>query len=124
MHKKAFTATFSQYLPPRFNHGCFFVFLFFALSSFRWHRIAYSVQNKSVTLYLDCQKVETLDLLRGDDAVVSTDGIIVFGTRLLDEAGFEVGHYQSKNKCFPLEPSSCYTNCIQSKFKQIGLSHY
>lgn len=53
------------------------------------------MQNKSVTLYLDCQRVETLDLLRGDDAVVSTDGIIVFGTRLLDEAGFEVEHYQS-----------------------------
>lgn len=45
-----------------------------------------------MTLYLDCQKVETLDLLRGDNAVVSTDGVTVFGTRLLDEDVFEVGH--------------------------------
>lgn len=46
--------------------------------------------NKSVTLYLDCEKVKTLDLLRGDDAVVSTEGVTVFGTRLLDEEVFEV----------------------------------
>lgn len=59
----------------------------------RWHRIAYSVQNKSVTLYLDCQKVETLDLLRGDDAIISTDGVTVFGTRLLDDNVFEVRHF-------------------------------
>lgn len=62
------------------------------LCSFSWHRIAYSVQGKSVTLYLDCQRVETLDLLRGDAAVVSTEGVTVFGTRLLDQEVFEVGH--------------------------------
>lgn len=56
----------------------------------RWHRIAYSVHGKSVTLYLDCKKVQTAELLRGDDPVVSTDGVTVFGTRLLDEAVFEV----------------------------------
>ncbi|KAF7666013.1 hypothetical protein LDENG_00122390, partial [Lucifuga dentata] len=55
----------------------------------KWHRIAYSVQGKSVTLYLDCQRVETLDLLRGDNAAVSTEGVTVFGTRLLDEEVFE-----------------------------------
>uniref|UniRef100_A0A3P8X2G9 Collagen, type V, alpha 3a n=1 Tax=Cynoglossus semilaevis TaxID=244447 RepID=A0A3P8X2G9_CYNSE len=59
------------------------------LTDGKWHRIAYSVQNKSVTLYLDCQKVETLDLLRGDDAIISTDGVTVFGTRLLDDNVFE-----------------------------------
>ncbi|CAB1449681.1 unnamed protein product [Pleuronectes platessa] len=59
------------------------------LADGKWHRIAYSVQGKSVTLYLDCQKVETLDLLRGDNAVVSTEGVTVFGTRLLDEGVFE-----------------------------------
>uniref|UniRef100_A0A668AYK6 Collagen, type V, alpha 3a n=1 Tax=Myripristis murdjan TaxID=586833 RepID=A0A668AYK6_9TELE len=59
------------------------------LADGKWHRIAYSVQGKSVTLYLDCQKVETLDLLRGDNAVVSTEGVTVFGTRLLDEEVFE-----------------------------------
>uniref|UniRef100_A0A3P9NHH6 Thrombospondin-like N-terminal domain-containing protein n=1 Tax=Poecilia reticulata TaxID=8081 RepID=A0A3P9NHH6_POERE len=60
----------------------------------KWHRIAYSVLDKTVTLYLDCQKVETLDLQRGDDAVVSTEGVVVFGTRLLDEEVFEVRDFE------------------------------
>lgn len=59
------------------------------LADGKWHRIAYSVHGKSVTLYLDCKKVQTAELLRGDDPVVSTDGVTVFGTRLLDEAVFE-----------------------------------
>uniref|UniRef100_A0A8D2ZRF8 Collagen, type V, alpha 3a n=1 Tax=Scophthalmus maximus TaxID=52904 RepID=A0A8D2ZRF8_SCOMX len=63
------------------------------LADGKWHRIAYSVQGKSVTLYLDCRKVETLDLLRGDNAVVSAEGVTVFGTRVLDEDVFE-GHIQ------------------------------
>lgn len=56
----------------------------------RWHRIAYSIDGKSVTLYLDCKKIETLELHRGDNPVVRTDGVTVFGTRLLDEEVFEV----------------------------------
>lgn len=52
-----------------------------------------------MTLYLDCEKVETVELLRGDNAVVSTKGVTVFGTRLLDEEIFEVGHYE-KIKAF------------------------
>ncbi|TRY90265.1 hypothetical protein DNTS_005122 [Danionella cerebrum] len=59
------------------------------LADGKWHRIAYSVEAKSVTLYLDCKKVQTLELIRGDRPVVSTDGVIVFGTRLLDEEVFE-----------------------------------
>lgn len=43
-----------------------------------------------MTLYLDCVKHETLDLLRGHDPRVSTEGVTVFGTRLLDEGVFEV----------------------------------
>lgn len=57
----------------------------------RWHRVAYSVEGQSVTLYLDCVKLDTLDLLRGFDPHISTDGVTVFGTRLLDEGVFEVG---------------------------------
>lgn len=56
-----------------------------------------------MTLYLDCKKVETVELLRGDNAVVSTEGVTVFGTRLLDEEIFEVRHYEKiklKSKCF------------------------
>uniref|UniRef100_A0A4W4H2W7 Fibrillar collagen NC1 domain-containing protein n=1 Tax=Electrophorus electricus TaxID=8005 RepID=A0A4W4H2W7_ELEEL len=59
------------------------------LADGKWHRIAYSVRGKSVTLYLDCRWVQTLELQRGDGAVVSTDGVTVFGTRLLDEEVFE-----------------------------------
>lgn len=42
-------------------------------------------------MYLDCVKHETLELLRGLDPHVSTEGVTVFGTRLLDEGVFEVG---------------------------------
>uniref|UniRef100_A0A8C4TJ57 Collagen alpha-1(XI) chain-like n=1 Tax=Erpetoichthys calabaricus TaxID=27687 RepID=A0A8C4TJ57_ERPCA len=61
------------------------------LADGKWHRIAYSVEGKSVTLYLDCQKYQSHTLLRGDTPVLSTDGVTVFGTRLLDEEVFEVG---------------------------------
>lgn len=43
-----------------------------------------------MTLYLDCVKLDTLDLLRGFDPQVSTEGVTVFGMRLLDEGVFEV----------------------------------
>lgn len=43
-----------------------------------------------MTLYLDCEKVETLELLRDPYSHISTDGVTVFGTRLLDEEVFEV----------------------------------
>lgn len=52
--------------------------------------MAYSVEGQKVTLYLDCQKVATLDLPRGPEPRVSTEGVTVFGTRLLDEEVFEV----------------------------------
>uniref|UniRef100_A0A671TWF5 Fibrillar collagen NC1 domain-containing protein n=1 Tax=Sparus aurata TaxID=8175 RepID=A0A671TWF5_SPAAU len=59
------------------------------LADGKWHRVAYSVEGQSVTLYLDCVKLDTLDLLRGFDPHISTDGVTVFGTRLLDEGVFE-----------------------------------
>lgn len=87
----------SQYLPQRLS----------SLSSFRWHRIAYSVQAKSVTLYLDCQRVETLDLLRADSAEVSTGGVTLFGSRLMDEAAFMVGHYRGVRVSVSVSASVC-----------------
>uniref|UniRef100_A0A8C7U6T5 Thrombospondin-like N-terminal domain-containing protein n=1 Tax=Oncorhynchus mykiss TaxID=8022 RepID=A0A8C7U6T5_ONCMY len=66
------------------------------LADGKWHRIAYSVEGKSVTLYLDCEKVQTLELLRGDNPLVSTEGVIVFGTRLLDEEVFELRTNKAK----------------------------
>lgn len=53
-----------------------------------------------MTLYLDCVKLDTLDLLRGYNPHVSTEGATVFGTRLLDEGVFEVGL------------SVCVTECV------------
>uniref|UniRef100_A0A3Q3LRT1 Thrombospondin-like N-terminal domain-containing protein n=1 Tax=Labrus bergylta TaxID=56723 RepID=A0A3Q3LRT1_9LABR len=59
------------------------------LADGKWHRVAYSVEGQSVTLYLDCVKLDTLELLRGFDPHVSIEGVTVFGTRLLDEGVFE-----------------------------------
>lgn len=53
--------------------------------------MAYSVEGESVTLYLDCAKLDTIELLRGPDPQVSIEGVTVFGTRLLDDYVFEVG---------------------------------
>lgn len=43
-----------------------------------------------MTLHLDCEQVMTLDLPRGDDPKISTEGVTVFGRRLLEEEVFEV----------------------------------
>ncbi|MGH0159591.1 UNVERIFIED_CONTAM: hypothetical protein FKN15_067877 [Acipenser sinensis] len=59
------------------------------LADGKWHRVALSVEGQTVTMYLDCKKYQTHDLLRGDSPVISTDGVTVFGTRLLDEEVFE-----------------------------------
>ncbi|KAM9391317.1 collagen alpha-1(XI) chain-like [Salvelinus alpinus] len=59
------------------------------LADGKWHRVAYSVEGQSVTLYLDCEKVESLELQRGLNPEVSTEGVTVFGTRLLDDQVFE-----------------------------------
>lgn len=56
----------------------------------RWHRVAISVEKKSVTMIIDCNKKTTKPLERSDKTVVDTNGITVFGTRILDEEVFEV----------------------------------
>ena len=56
----------------------------------RWHRIALSVQKKNVTLLLDCKKRMTRPLPRSANPVIDTNGITVFGARLLDEEVFQV----------------------------------
>lgn len=58
--------------------------------SYRWHRVAISVDKKSVTMIVDCKKRVTKRLSRSDQAVINTEGITVFGTRILDEEVFEV----------------------------------
>ncbi|KAF5919260.1 hypothetical protein HPG69_009930 [Diceros bicornis minor] len=60
------------------------------LSDGKWHRIALSVHKKNVTLILDCKKKTTKFLARSDHPMIDVNGIIVFGTRILDEEVFEV----------------------------------
>lgn len=81
----------------------------------RWHRVAYSVHGKSVTLFLDCQEVATVDLRRGDDADVSTDGVTVFGRRLLDRAVFEVGLCPSASSIAAASSSSSDDGVIKRR---------
>uniref|UniRef100_UPI00358EE172 collagen alpha-1(V) chain n=1 Tax=Myxine glutinosa TaxID=7769 RepID=UPI00358EE172 len=59
------------------------------LADNRWHRIAISVHKKTVTLVLDCQKNFTRPLKRSNNAQIDKNGIMIFGTRLVDEAHFE-----------------------------------
>lgn len=56
----------------------------------RWHRVAISVEKKSITMIVDCNKKTTKPLERSGKPVVDTNGITVFGTRILDEEVFEV----------------------------------
>uniref|UniRef100_A0A493TJ44 Thrombospondin-like N-terminal domain-containing protein n=1 Tax=Anas platyrhynchos platyrhynchos TaxID=8840 RepID=A0A493TJ44_ANAPP len=56
----------------------------------KWHRVAISVEKKSVTMIIDCNKKTTKPLERSDKTIVDTNGITVFGTRILDEEVFEV----------------------------------
>uniref|UniRef100_A0A8C4W6Y4 Thrombospondin-like N-terminal domain-containing protein n=1 Tax=Gopherus evgoodei TaxID=1825980 RepID=A0A8C4W6Y4_9SAUR len=62
------------------------------LSDGKWHRIAISVQKKNVTLILDCKKKVSKFLDRSEHPIIDVNGIIVFGTRILDEEVFEVRH--------------------------------
>uniref|UniRef100_A0A8C5NH18 Collagen, type XI, alpha 1b n=1 Tax=Gouania willdenowi TaxID=441366 RepID=A0A8C5NH18_GOUWI len=59
------------------------------LADGKWHRVAISVEKKSVTIIVDCKKKVIRPLARSDKAVISTEGITVFGTRILDEEVFE-----------------------------------
>lgn len=70
----------------------FFHLLIFSLcvSLIRWHRVAISVEKKVATIIVDCKNKVTKNLPRSDHASVSTNGITVFGTRILDQEGFQV----------------------------------
>ncbi|MGH0147123.1 UNVERIFIED_CONTAM: hypothetical protein FKN15_043502 [Acipenser sinensis] len=63
--------------------------MLFLLPCCRWHRVALSVQKKEVTLILDCKKRITKPLPRSDKPSIDTKGIVVFGSRILDEEVFE-----------------------------------
>ncbi|KAI5096394.1 collagen alpha-1(V) chain isoform X2, partial [Silurus meridionalis] len=59
------------------------------LADGKWHRVAISVHKQSVTLIVDCKKQTTRKLARSLNPVIDTKGIVVFGTRILDEEVFE-----------------------------------
>lgn len=59
------------------------------LSDGKWHRIALSVYKKNVTLILDCKKKITKFLSRSDHPIIDTNGIVMFGSRILDDEIFE-----------------------------------
>lgn len=52
--------------------------------------MAISVEKKTVTIIVDCKKKITKPLDRSDHAALDTNGITVFGSRLLDEEVYEV----------------------------------
>lgn len=52
--------------------------------------MAISVDKKTVTIIADCKKKIIKPLPRSDHASIDTNGITVFGTRILDEEVFQV----------------------------------
>lgn len=84
----------------------------------RWHRIAFSVHKKNITLILDCKKKITKVLNRSDHPLIDLNGIIVFGARILDEELFEVGSRQGGlvlgMAVVPasLKPQFCSSGCL------------
>lgn len=52
--------------------------------------MAISVEKKKVTIIADCKKKITKPLHRSDHTSIDTNGITVFGTRILDEGVFQV----------------------------------
>lgn len=59
--------------------------------------MALAVEGTNVSLLVDCHLLATLPLERGPRPLVSTEGVTIFGARLLDEEVFEVG--PSPNLC-------------------------
>uniref|UniRef100_A0A663DMI3 Thrombospondin-like N-terminal domain-containing protein n=1 Tax=Aquila chrysaetos chrysaetos TaxID=223781 RepID=A0A663DMI3_AQUCH len=59
------------------------------LADGRWHRVALAVKGTNVSLLVDCHLLATLPLERGPQPLVSTEGVTIFGARLLDEEVFE-----------------------------------
>uniref|UniRef100_A0A4W4EIR1 Laminin G domain-containing protein n=1 Tax=Electrophorus electricus TaxID=8005 RepID=A0A4W4EIR1_ELEEL len=59
------------------------------LADGKWHRVAISVHKQSITMIVDCKKKTTRPLARSVHPVLDTRGIVVFGTRILDEEVFE-----------------------------------
>ncbi|XP_061115448.1 collagen alpha-1(V) chain-like [Conger conger] len=59
------------------------------LADGKWHRVAISVHKQTVTLVLDCKRKFSKTLSRSEHPIIDTTGIMVFGTRILDEEVFQ-----------------------------------
>uniref|UniRef100_A0A673ZH66 Collagen, type XI, alpha 1a n=1 Tax=Salmo trutta TaxID=8032 RepID=A0A673ZH66_SALTR len=78
------------------------------LADGKWHRVAISVEKKTVTIIVDCRQKITKPLLRSDRAAINTNGITVFGTRILDEDVFQ-GDIQQL--LIVADPKAAYDYC-------------
>uniref|UniRef100_A0A8C1BI58 Collagen, type XI, alpha 1a n=1 Tax=Cyprinus carpio carpio TaxID=630221 RepID=A0A8C1BI58_CYPCA len=78
------------------------------LADGKWHRVGISVEKKTVTIIVDCKKKLTKPLGRSDHAGIDTNGITVFGTRILDEEAFE-GDIQQL--LIVADPKAAYDYC-------------
>ncbi|KAM6976501.1 collagen alpha-1(XI) chain-like isoform 2-T2 [Aplochiton taeniatus] len=78
------------------------------LADGRWHRVAISLEKKTVTIIVDCKKKITKPLLRSDQATIDTNGITVFGSRILDEEVFQ-GDIQQL--LLVADPKAAYDYC-------------
>lgn len=54
----------------------------------KWHRLAFSVKGDSVTLIVDCNEHYTTTLQREANSKLATDGLILIGVQLMEEASF------------------------------------
>ncbi|KAA8580958.1 hypothetical protein FQN60_013916 [Etheostoma spectabile] len=78
------------------------------LADGKWHRVAISVEKKTVTIIVDCKKKIIKPLLRSDHGSIHTNGITVFGTRILDEEVFQ-GDIQQL--LIVADPKAAYDYC-------------
>uniref|UniRef100_A0A8C9X8I4 Collagen, type XI, alpha 1a n=1 Tax=Sander lucioperca TaxID=283035 RepID=A0A8C9X8I4_SANLU len=78
------------------------------LADGKWHRVAISVEKKTVTIIVDCKKKIIKPLLRSDHGSINTNGITVFGTRILDEEVFQ-GDIQQL--LIVADPKAAYDYC-------------
>lgn len=61
-----------------------------------WHKIALSVEAKSVSLYLDCEHIQTLPIEDRED--IDIQGKTVIGKRLYDSVPIDVSPRRRKSR--------------------------
>lgn len=62
-----------------------------------WHKIALSVEAKSVSLYLDCKHIQTLPIEDRED--IDIQGKTVIGKRLYDSVPIDVSPQRIRRLC-------------------------